>query len=258
MQGSIAPSDFVHVTNATINFGPQFSQQIPTLLALQDSQLNVQGAQGVNIGGIYNPTDLDVSGQRQILGYYDDPRQYSQTSSVELQALGGDIQVNTLNSPYYTLFSPFVRMGEDVIYGTLSHTSRWLPASLDLVALTGNAIVANSGVMTASPDGNLNILADQNIRLYSSGIAFAQKQFTMADEYLGEFVNVGTGKGFTTDLHKNDEVPARIYSVNGDIINGIPYANTSSLVNGLALELPKLAQIYAGNDIVNLDFWGKT
>lgn len=255
--GSIAPSDFVHVTNATINFGPQFSQQIPTLLALQDSQLNVQGAQGVNIGGIYNPTDLDVSGQRQILGYYDDPRQYSQTSSVELQALGGDIQVNTLNSPYYTLFSPFVRMGEDVIYGTLSHTSRWLPASLDLVALTGNAIVANSGVMTASPDGNLNILADQNIRLYSSGIAFAQKQFTMADEYLGEFVNVGTGKGFTTDLHKNDEVPARIYSVNGDIINGIPYANTSSLVNGLALELPKLAQIYAGNDIVNLDFWGQ-
>lgn len=264
--GEIAPAFNLENANRAYNGSGIYNSPVSTILALQDATLNVQGVSGVNIGGIFNPS---MFGSDEILTVIKtlDSHQYSQQSAVNINSISQDVQLNTIKSPAEVLYGSIL-LSSPGIPTVDNRITWWLPASLNLVALKGNINIAGGGHMTASPTGNLNILADQSIKL-SNPDNLNSASLRMGDVYLGEFFNprVGDDAGnivppsnydqFLTAMHKDDHTPARIYSLNGDIANGIQYADSSSLVNGLNITIPKVAQIYAGRDIVNLAFYGQ-
>ena len=256
--GSIAPAFTLENANRTYFGSGMYSSPVSTILALQDATLNVQGVSGVNSGGIFNPSMFGTDEMLAVLKALDS-RQYSQLSAVNISSISQDVQLNTIKGPGEVLFGSILRPLSDINPGNSSEM--WLPASLSLTALAGGVTVAGGGYMTASPKGNLNILADQSIQ-FSNPDSQNNKSLRMGDVYVDEFT-APTGDAlvyedlFSTSIHKDDDAPARIYSLNGDIANGIPYADSTSLINGLNISIPKMAQIYASRDIVNLAFYGQ-
>lgn len=260
--GQIAAGFAVRNENRSYTGSGAYNSNVATLLALQDATLNVQGISGVDIAGIYNPSTFGFSNLLTAVTAVDG-RQYSQKSAVNLSSVAQDVQLNTLKSPDELLFGSMVTAGSDLTPGAGKEI--WLPASLAVTALSGQVAIAGGGHMTASPNGNLTILAEQSIRL-SNPDASNSASLRMGDVYVGEFANPDNDVRiaapenydlFSSSLHKDDHTPVRIYSLNGNINNGMQYADTVSLINGLNLSLPKMAQIYAGQDIVNLAFYGQ-
>lgn len=263
--GKIAQAFTLENSNRTYMGSGVYSSPVSTILALQDATLNVQGVSGVNIGGIFNPSMFESDETLVVLKALDF-HQYSQQSAVNISSVSNNVHLNTIKSPAEVLYGTILGPGFDLA-PMGSRVTWWLPASLNMIALNGNVTIAGGGHMTASPTGNLNILADQSIQL-SNPDNLNSASLRMGDVYAGEFSNP-TGNGafdiaapndysqFTTSIHKNDYTPVRIYSLNGDIANGIQYADSSSLINGLNITIPKMAQIYAGRDIVNLAFYGQ-
>lgn len=260
--GKIASGIQVHNENRSYDGAGAYTSPLATLLALQDANINVNGISGVDIGGIYNPSTFESESLLSTITTLD-RRQYSQQSAVNINSVAQDVSLNTLKSPAEVLFASILSPRSFITPG--SGKEIWLPASLGLTAFSGSVNIAGGGHMTASPSGNLNILASRSIRL-SNPDALNSTSLRMGDVYTGEFntlasnvriADVQSYDAFYSSLHKNDQTPARIYSLTGNIDNGMNYAGGASLINGLNISIPKMAQIYAGQDIVNLAFYGQ-
>ncbi|WP_162626551.1 filamentous haemagglutinin family protein [Acinetobacter sp. CFCC 10889] len=249
-----------------------------TVLALQDAKLNITAKQDIDIAHVFNPSYLfgfgnQDSAQPFFNGFSTiDLQPYSTRSTVNLNSIAGDIQFNTLSktSPFYgattTNYVSFA--GDDV-----------LPANLNFIALAGSTQLNSGGILFPSQNGNLQLIAEKDIRFIDS--LNRNDQLRMSDfvvDNIGDDVlpsplqqvnrnhdaiskfpenssssNISAG----STLHALDKMPARIYSLNGSIINGVEKANTGTWTQRLKLQLPKLAQIYAGKDIQNLVFYGQ-
>ncbi|WP_346778763.1 filamentous haemagglutinin family protein [Burkholderia sp. Ac-20353] len=229
---------------------------VATLLATQDGVLNVSARQGANIGGVFNPSYLAGG----------DGQGYSAASAVSVASTTGDIVLGTLNPSAKALF------------GANSGTSAILPATVSLTAFTGGLAIESSGELYPSATGNLSLIADQSIEFSSlnglasslQGTSYAtQPVFGMLDEdpsSMPSALNPNASVPFATDstigahaqtpLHANDTAPARIYSLNGSIVNGI-LESTGYYDNLLTVSVGKPALIQAGQDIVNLAFQGQ-
>ncbi|WP_244136084.1 MULTISPECIES: filamentous haemagglutinin family protein [unclassified Burkholderia] len=242
---------------------------LDTLLATQDGVFDASARQGASIGRVLNPSYAQSSALLNAYGQYADAQGYSPHSAVNIVSTTGDVAIGTLN-------------GIDMIGGGASDISPGrndmsfvLPASLNLTAFTGGITVASSGELTPSPSGNLSLIADQSINissvngLASSATAGAGPVFGMLDTDPSSMpsptnprVNVPllTEKTLAAHasgaLHGDDTVPARIYSLNGDIVDGV--LQTTGFYDKLVpISIDKPAFIQAGQDIVNLAFQGQ-
>ncbi|WP_260858423.1 filamentous haemagglutinin family protein [Paraburkholderia sp. BCC1885] len=194
-----------------------------TLFATQDGVLDVNARLGANIGGVSDPSPL---------------QSFSPTSAVSIESTTGDID-----------------------FGAGGEGS--LPATVNLVALTGGITVASGGTLAPSPTGNLNLIADQSIGLSTS--------IGLSDENPADVVSPVQQSGSTNNeqddhddspLHANDTVPARIYSLTGSIVDGILEPAGSGSDAGFydrqgTISVDKSALIDAGQDIVDLSFQGQ-
>ncbi|WP_260464022.1 filamentous haemagglutinin family protein [Burkholderia sp. Bp8963] len=235
--------------------------QVATLLATQDGVLNVSARQGVNIGAVFNPSYLAGG----------DGQGYSAASSASVASTTGDIVVGTLSS------------GAKALLEANNGASAILPATISLTAFTGGLAIESSGELYPSASGNLSLIADQSIEFSSlnglasslQGTAYATKPvFGMLDEDPSSMpspLNPNASVPFATDstiaahaetpLHANDTAPARIYSLNGSIVNGVleqASAQSAGFYDNLVtVSVAKPALIQAGQDIVNLAFQGQ-
>lgn len=240
-----------------------YSSPIATLLALQDAKINVQGISGVDIGGIFNPSTFRNDTLLEVVGAVDQ-RQYSQQSAVKMTAVTGNTQLNTVLKPSEMLYANILPAATFINMGGQGETQ--LPATLGLTALTGDVNIAGGGLMSASATGNLNILADQSIHLYNPS-SWNSASLRMGDVFIGDFIQslndlesltLSNDYGhFSTSLHKDDLHPVSIYGLKGNIENGQAYTDSASLINGINLSIPKASQVYAGQDIINLAFFGQ-
>jgi filamentous hemagglutinin family protein len=243
--------------------GSSVPTSAPTLFAMQDAVLNVTARQGIDIGGVFDPSYLQGG----------DMQGYSTTSAINVTSITGDVQFGTLPAG-----------GNAPTLGRLTNTSAILPATVQLIAVTGGIDIASGGQLFPSATGNLTILADQSIGLSTvegqagsgqqSGNVLPGSVFGMLDvdpASMPSPVNPNANVPLVTDttpaahdasaLHADDLDPARIYSLNGSIVDGIlepaGHANAGFYDNLVTLSLDKPALIQAGQDILNLAFQGQ-
>lgn len=151
-----------------------------------------------------------------------------------------------------------------------------LPASVNLTAFTGGITVAASGELYPSASGNLSLIADQSVNLSSiNGLASdGRPVFGMLDvdpsampspvEPNVFVVNPALATAAAHDpvaLHGGDVVPARIYSLNGDIVDGMlqttgAYAGLYSGLVPVAIDKAALIQLAVTSSISRS--WGRT
>ncbi|RAS38974.1 filamentous haemagglutinin family protein [Paraburkholderia bryophila] len=245
--------------------------EVSTLLALQDGVLNVTARQGADIGQIVDPSYMQSSALLNAYKLHADAQGYSATSQVSVTSTTGDVAIGTVPN------LAFIGGSADAnsIAGQ-NDMSFVLPATLNLTAFTGGIRVASSGELYPSASGNLNLLADQTISIaggVAPNAAGGAAVFGMLDldpasmpsptnPYLDVPMATATTRAAhaANALHADDTTPARIYSLNGSIVNGVPgtTGGAAGFYNGLVtLSIDKPALIQAAQDIVNLAFQGQ-
>jgi hypothetical protein len=238
--------------------------EVSTLFALQDAQIQVGAARGADIGGVFNPSYLYA-------GF--DSQSYSAASSFSLSSNAGNVEFNTLALPQaeFSLGSARPR--------ALAGDSYVLPATVELTALNGGVSVEQAGELYPSSNGQLSLIADQDVQIYHTVNPFQQTTFfglidapasilpsplapMAAGQLPGSYVqdlNTLVSAQYnpltlnsSAPLHAVDSQPVRVYSLNGSVIDGNDlFQQPDTLVSD------KPAQIEAGLDVVNLSLRGR-
>lgn len=248
------------------SFDGQPAVTIDTLLATQDGVLDVSARQGVSIGRVFDPSYVQSTALLTAYKQQADMKGYSSTSAVNILSTTGDVAIGTLSA--VSLIGGGATNAE---LPGVNDLSSILPASVNLTALSGGITVAASGVLYPSASGDLSLIADQSVNLSSINglIVSGFPAFGMLDvdpsampspaEPNVLVANPTIASAAAHDpvtLHGDDTVPARIYSLNGDIVDSVP-GNASILNVVVPVVIDKPALIQAGRDIVNLSFLGQ-
>jgi hypothetical protein len=145
-----------------------------------------------------------------------------------------------------------------------------LPASLGVTAFDGGISIQSGGTLYPSQVGQLNLIADQSILISNSaalftGAGFAPSTFGMSDSDpslmrspTNPNANAPTHAAFP--LHAGDTTPARVYSLNGDIVDGTLQTSGSDsgfYTGDVVVSIDKPAIVEAGRDVLNLTFEGQ-
>ncbi|HET7332469.1 filamentous haemagglutinin family protein [Dyella sp.] len=287
--GGAIGADLSYTAPATINAVGGLSTPVSTLLGAQDTQWNVLARTGADIGGIYDPSyaRIDPGLAGLLPANKADGQSYSATSSARLVTTQGDLILDSVSLPGFLFSYGAAAASESYNPGAV------LPASLDLTALQGDVHVSGAGGLYPSATGNLSVFADGSVTfasqvytLYGAGYAgpgvapsfglidadssllpsplhplgsdAANYQNLFDAAYLDNGVN-NTFKGElhqAIPLHAADATPARIYALDGDIVDGTPAPN-GAMMDQLVLQPDKPALVYAGRDIVDLSFIGQ-
>ena len=264
-------SDF----DLSISYSPMVSASTPvaTMVALQDADWNIFANQGVQLGGIYNPSYVRKDAAHGFFASADS-QAYSTDSSLAILATSGDVALSTLWAPG-TLFSYGSDMGNGQHAPETIMFDDVLPASLSAIALDGSLSVEAGGVLFPSAQGNLSLLAAHDLLLFSRRAALSpvNRVLVMSDanaEIMFPSPLQQYGPRFTAapltgmslqpyefmNLHRADPEPIRLYALEGDIVGGFAGALSTTL-NSLTLQFPKPAFLHAGRDIVDLNFRGQ-
>ncbi|VVU49070.1 filamentous hemagglutinin [Burkholderia anthina] len=248
------------------SFDGQPAVTMDTLLATQDGVLDVSARQGVSIGRVFDPSYVQSIALLNAYRQQADMKGYSSTSAVNIVSTTGDVAIGTLSD--ISLIGGGATESQAPGRGDFSSV---LPASVNLTALSGGITVAASGVLYPSAFGDLSLIADQSVNLSSvNGMGWdARAVFGMFDIDPSAMpspakpnvlvANPTIASAVAHDpvaLHGDDIVPARIYSLNGDIVDSVP-GNTSIFNVVVPVVIDKPALIQAGRDIVNLSFLGQ-
>ncbi|MGY4208612.1 filamentous hemagglutinin family protein [Burkholderia sp. PvR073] len=246
----------------------QVPVSVSTLLATQDGIIDVVARQGAEIGGVFNPSYLQIGSSILQTQYarYADAQAYSPDSAVNVLTTTGDVVLNSLASKQ-VLRGNF--LGDGVI-----DPSSVLPATVNATAFSGGIDVASGGALFPSTSGNLSLIADRSINLANvAGGGATGSVFGMSDSdpssmpsatnpfaTIAVLTDPTTAAHAANALHADDPVPARIYSLSGDIVNGALQSTGGGAGfydKLMQVVIDKPAMIQAGQDIVNLSFQGQ-
>jgi hypothetical protein len=254
--GLIGSDGLVYTTFSANNVARGLPPNVPggpvsTTLAAQDGVFNVSARVGVDIGGVVNPSYVQ-NGTLTLDGLHADDQGYSEASALNVISTTGDVALNTA--------------GQNLIGGA----NGMLPATVNLAAYTGGITVVGGGQLYPSSTGQLSLIADQSINLFSGsgGGGSTLGMFDVDPSAMPSPLNGGSagfGAGIAahaqTALHAGDTQPVRIYSLAGSIINGTiipegqPHAGFYQDLLQVSVDKPALIQ--AADDIVNLAFLGQ-
>ncbi|GGF32203.1 hypothetical protein GCM10011611_42980 [Aliidongia dinghuensis] len=244
------------------------TKPVSTVLAAQDAVFNVSARQGADIGAMVDPSYLQGGAVANGYGLRNDAQSYSPTSALNLASTTGDVALNTLTD--LTLIGAGVG-GTDA--------AAVLPSTVTLTAFTGGISIQRGGLLYPSATGQLSLIADRSIQIYgnnfTSGGGGLSLDFGLIDApasslpsplaplhtlFNGDLTSAAPADHASTPLHAGDSQPVRIYSLNGDIVDGFlePTGQNAGLYDqSLLIGVDKPAQIYAATDIVNLNFLGQ-
>ncbi|MEK7889081.1 filamentous hemagglutinin family protein [Burkholderia contaminans] len=246
-----------------------FQTSLAPLLATQDGIIDVAARQGADIGGIFNPSYLMIQSNTLLgnFGQYADAQAYSPGSAVNVVTTTGDVVLGSLSS------NVLLRGPAPSMPGTDPATI--LPATLNVTAFSGGIDVASRGALFPSASGNLSLIADQSVNISDTGrdITTRSPVFGMIDSDPSTMPSAETPFAAvpspvdptavahaSSALHADDTSLARIYSLNGDIVNGALQSSGGGAGfydKLMQVVIDKPAMIQAGQDIVNLSFQGQ-
>jgi filamentous hemagglutinin family protein len=284
--GTIAAGERIGADGSTytqFNLNSQNNQgvgPVSTLLATQNGAFDVTARQGVDIGGVFDPSYIE--GRIQDYGLQADSQGYSSASSISIVSTTGNVALGSLgetsvNPGVSALTLLGINDGEPAQFAV----AETLPATVNAVALSGGITVSVPGELYPSLTGELTLIANGSIVLSTGDASSGSEQvlgmidvdpLTMPSptDPIDENAASGPGSGYlnaladnstsglhdASVLHANDAQPVRIYSLNGSIVDG-SINDAGQYTDLVSLNPDKPALIYAGDDIINLAFIGQ-
>ncbi|HEY2684640.1 MAG TPA: filamentous hemagglutinin N-terminal domain-containing protein, partial [Steroidobacteraceae bacterium] len=218
-------------------------------IALGNSEISVYARTDVQVDAIYNPTFISQgeNSTRDLRGQY---FTYGDNSSVSLSSTAGAVtlEINTQNATMSTL------VGQTPVADN-APAFQVLPASLSLQAPQGNLNLnltggaSASAVLFPSATGQLSMVAGNDIN--------ATGGFTLSDNPSGSFPTV-TLPGVILSFASNAVAGLSQFDGNVHVGDSAPViVSAGEDINNLYLSAPKFAQVTAGRDIVNLQYYGQ-
>jgi filamentous hemagglutinin family protein len=262
--------------------GTSSTMPVSTLIAMQDSQVKVQAGGSVSLGGIFNPSWIDVTSISELLPVgHADAQSYSGNSRIDVSAFSGDLRYGDLVNPV-ALFAPGLSALNELSPDTAGVI---LPSTVNLTAANGSLMLESAGELFPSSNGNLSLLASENVGFNIPRQLANRSAWGLIDAPLASMASplntdplIGSNGSFggtarqigylsgevtldpatqayfhaSTPWHATDDAPVRVYAVLGDITNGDGGGVSSALL------MPnKAARIEAGRDIVDLAYLGQ-
>ncbi len=257
---------------------------VSTVLAVDTGSITLQARGAVDIAGVVSAISLqnvaDQSGGQNanITSTY--LSSYGPQSAVSVTSVSGNVITNSLSNGLLLIENEAVANGTFDVSGFRGVSA--YPANFEAAALRGDVTVANALRLAPSNTGTLNLLA------YGSLVTESANNYqTAIGDVADGFQALSTGPSIveaTFDptnplagfgpaagaqvldlgpvlLHVGDTTPDRFYSATGNIISGEGAAalNTATFQTEFPLswEITKASVIHAGQDIIDLPFFGQ-
>ncbi len=257
---------------------------VSTVLAVDTGSITLQARGSVDIAGVVSAISLqnvaDRSGSDNPIITSSYLSSYGPKSAVTLQSVGGDVTVNSLANPLLLIENEQVANGVADVSAFPGNAA--YPASFEAASLRGDITVANALRLAPSNTGTLNLLAYgslttqsatnyQNLtadvaygfQALSTGPSVVEQTFNPAAPLAG----FGPAPGASTLdlgpllLHQGDATPDLFYAATGDIMSGQGAAGLAAPEGptefALSWEVTKTARVHAGQDIIDLPFFGQ-
>ncbi|MGO9018926.1 MAG: filamentous haemagglutinin family protein [Syntrophobacteraceae bacterium] len=226
--GNSGELQLIEAAPALPAYPANFAANTPAL----DVQINVTAQGGLYLGTVVNPTYAENNfSQAPNLGY-------SQTSSVSLTAVTGDVIISGDVPSVFTSVTSYTAGANSV-----------LPATLHVTA--GQDILITDNITLAPyADGSLSLVAGRDTDGQSTASATGRSQIFMSDADPALAYGVQENSWLSTTnhdpnvLHLNDTTGPVIISAGRDLEN-------------IDMVLPKEAEISAGRDILNIYYQGQ-
>jgi filamentous hemagglutinin family protein len=257
---------------------------VSTVLAVDTGSITLQARGSIDIAGVVSAISLqnvaDRSGNDnpQITSTY--LSSYGPDSAVTLQSVGGDVTANSLSNPLLLIENQQVSEGVADVSAFPGNAA--YPASFAAASLRGDVVIANALQLAPSNAGTIDLLAYDSLKTQSAvnyqnsvfdvaygfqalstGPSIVERVFDPAQPLAG--FGPATG-ALALDLgpvllHQGDAAPDLFYAATGDIVSGqgsvnAPAAGTPAEFP-LSWEITKTAQVHAGQDIIDLPFFGQ-
>ena len=239
--------------------------KISTVLAVDSGNITLHARDAIDLAGLVSPTSLrnvaDTTINSAAVHFISS---YGPQSKVTLQSVSGDVVANSLAHDGSLLFG---KDGSSVFPGINAY-----PASFEATSLLADVQVVDGLQLAPSNTGTLDLLAYGSLRTNavsggrtSNAIEQAESISTgpsvveAAFNPLQPLAGLGSNSGAVL-LHQGDPTPDRFYAVTGDIVSGPGAIGISPVAPGtapLSWEVNKPAQVHAGQDIIDLPFFGQ-
>ena len=230
------------------------------LVSLGDAQINIDARDSIFIDGIISPYLLPIS-ESQDINFPGLPTlietyftTFTDDTSVAFSSQLGDVFYETNVEEEFYETGLFINTSG----GPVSTVFEYLPGDIDLKALGGDLIFSDDFIVSASPDGNFDLIAygairtneQENIFIGSSDLSpLSQPSITNkigAINALDTNLNIeGAGAAFhaTTPVHINDDESSKITALTGDL---------SAQGGSLRIVTAEATDIYAGGDLTSI------
>ena len=263
---TVADDDLGHVT-------------LRPVLAVGDGRIDITAMGNVEIETVFNPTlllqstynaDVNTSGsggRRSPLSVFST---YKDNGAITLTSLSGDVYFGNHVAALSKASVPWITNPDTtfIVY----------PASLRVTALSGSIILDNGFSLWPSPVGQLELLAEQSVRVAfprrssDQQNIFGVQPIAMIDAApaslpsvlaprtsIDDFVTIlnpadnsdGLAHHTSTGLHAGDSQSVRIVALTGDIVGENYFGGSNGHVT---LIVPKAVEILAGRDIRDFGF----
>ena len=223
---------------------------INPVLSLADSSFTLNARTDVVLDGVFNSTALpQAKTNKTATGSNSYFYTYASTSAVNISSAGGDVLLN--DNIQSVLAAAKASTFLDSNFSAAS-TPTYYPPNLQVAALSGDIGLGASNATQLFPaaTGNLELLAQDSISLPSllvmSEVDPAQAHTVLSPSFNVRTFSLGLVSLPLSPLHQGDSEPVRIVAVSGSITGG----------SG-SVTLPKMADFIAGQDIRNLNYFGK-
>jgi filamentous hemagglutinin family protein len=249
---------------------------VSTLLAVDTGSITLTARGVVNLAGVVSGASMqnttDIS--QTIAVEYESTflSSYGPNSEVTVESVAGDIAVNSLTDASILIHN------HETLTSSATQISGYMgvslyPANFEAIAISGSVNIlgplklapSNTGVLdllaynSLSTQATLNpdTVADQFDAL-STGVSLIEQNFNANEPLAGFAPPVGSQ---VLDLgaellHVGDTTPDLFYAVTGDIVSGRGLSSDTS-IQPLSWEITKVSQVHAGQDIIDLPFFGQ-
>jgi len=229
------------------------------ILALASGDLSLSARDDLTIETVFNPFVLPQSGCTAancavasiVRSFF---YTYSPNDSVSLTSTAGDL---VFDDNISAITSAVPALTNATFSSRAQYNSADLltyPPTLNAVAMQGDININNLTLYPAA-GGNLSLLAANNVNIQGSlnvseanPAAVANPLLPGASMTTSTSPDVGVASLPATPLHEDDDQPIRIVALAGSI---------SGTTGGNSITFPKEAELYAGEDISNLQYHGK-
>jgi filamentous hemagglutinin family protein len=257
---------------------------VSSVLAVDTGSITLSARGSIDIAGVVSAVSLqnvaDQSGadNPNITSSY--LSSYGPRSAVTLLSVAGDVVTNSLANGKLLIENEPVANGISDVSAFRGVSA--YPASFEAAALTGNVTVENALRLAPSDTGTLTLLAYGSLvtrsandyqntiddvadgfQALSTGPSIVEAAFDPSQPLAGfgpapgsQVLDLGAHL-----LHTSDTTPDRFYAATGDIQSGAGASALNTSVPQsefpLSWEITKTAVVHAGEDIVDLPFFGQ-